>query len=188
MNDQRILIDGYLEIELFIRKVETLNRAKALLFSKQLIRFSELEDVLRDFDELGFRDNHSYKVLLIMQKMHQGAQREVISMCYMKADVQDVFRFQLKKMRERFRGLELAKERYKFLKTVFSQRRCLSDLKESVGRDTSGLATDMTEFKKPYLEKIEQIENYYKRAQSYISKAADKPLQRMLELFVQLAS
>jgi hypothetical protein len=34
----------------------------------------------------------------------------------------------------------------------------------------------MASFKKPYLEKIEQIENYFKRAQSYVSKAADKPL------------
>ena len=46
----------------------------------------------------------------------------------------------------------------------------------------------MASFKKPYFDKIEQIENYFKRAQSYISKAADKPLQRMLELLVQLAS
>jgi hypothetical protein len=46
----------------------------------------------------------------------------------------------------------------------------------------------MVQFKRPYLEKVDQIENYFRRATSYISKAADKPLQRMLELFVQLAS
>jgi hypothetical protein len=34
-----MLTEGHLEIELFIRKVETLNKAKALLFKKQLIRF-----------------------------------------------------------------------------------------------------------------------------------------------------
>lgn len=91
-------------------------------------------------------------------------------------------------MRERFRGLELAKQRFTYLKNIFSKKRPLSELKASLSRDTSDLATDMAQFKRPYLEKIDQIENYFKRAHSYISKAADKPLQRMLELFVQLAS
>jgi hypothetical protein len=76
-----MLTDGHLELELYIRKVETLNRARALLFSNQLIKFKDLLEVLRDFDELGYKDNHSYTVLLIMQKMHLAAQREVMSIC-----------------------------------------------------------------------------------------------------------
>jgi hypothetical protein len=52
----------------------------------------------------------------------------------------------------------------------------LTELKASLSIDTSDLATDMVQFKRPYLEKVDQIENYFKRATSYISKAADKPL------------
>jgi len=64
-----------------------------------------------------------------MQKMHIAEQREVVSMCHMKAEIQDEIRYQLKKMRERFRGLELAKQRYKYLKAIFNKRRTLTELK-----------------------------------------------------------
>lgn len=74
------------------------------------------------------------------------------------------------------------------MKEVFENRCTVNELISLINRDTSNLATDMTTFKKIYQEKIEQIENYYKRVLSYISKAADKPLDRVLELFVQLAS
>ena len=39
LEDKKMLTDGHLEIELFMRKVETLNKAKDLLFKKQLIKF-----------------------------------------------------------------------------------------------------------------------------------------------------
>ena len=96
-----MLTDGHLEIELFMRKVETLNKAKDLLFKKQLIKFQDLQEVLKDFDELGFKDCHSYKLLLIMQKLHIAEQREVVSMCQMKADIQDEIRYARKIPRAR---------------------------------------------------------------------------------------
>ena len=64
-----------------------------------------------------------------MQKLHIAEQREVVSMCQMKADIQDEIRYQLKKMRERVRGRELAKQRYKYLKAIFNKRRTLTELK-----------------------------------------------------------
>lgn len=39
LEDKKMLTDGHLEIELFMRKVETLKKAKDLLFKKQLIQF-----------------------------------------------------------------------------------------------------------------------------------------------------
>ena len=55
-----------LDINLFIRKVKTLNTAKKLIFQKELIQKQKLDDVLRDFCELDFKENNSYKILLIM--------------------------------------------------------------------------------------------------------------------------
>lgn len=120
--------------------------------------------------------------------MHVGWQRDVQNVCEMNADVSEDYRYVIKKMRENYRGLELAKKRYEYLKEIFVNRSTVSELRSLITRDTTNLATDMSSYKKLYLDKVDQIENYFKRAQSYISKAADKPLQRMLELFVQMAS
>ena len=123
-----------------------------------------------------------------MQKLHVGWQRDIQSVCEMNAEISDDYRCVIKKMRDKYRGLELATKRYDYLTEIFKNRGTVSELRNVLQRDTSNLATDMSSYNKIYQDKLDQIGNYFRRAQSYISKAADKPLQRMLELFVQMAS
>ena len=102
-------------------------------------------------------------------------------------EIVDEYRYQLNKMRERYRGLELAQERYKYLTEIFKNRSTVRNLRDLLHRNIEQFPTDLTPFIRQREKQIEQIEKYYKSAISYIGKAADKPLIRMRELFVQMA-
>jgi len=65
------------DLQVFIEKIQTLEKAKKLLFGGSLIQFDDLMNVLRDFDELGFKDCNAYKILLIMKKVHIAWTRDV---------------------------------------------------------------------------------------------------------------
>ena len=84
---------------------------------------------MRDFCELDFKENNSYKILLIMQKLHVGWQRDIQSVCEMNAEISDDYRYVIKKMREKYRGLELATKRYDYLTEIFKNRGTVSELR-----------------------------------------------------------
>lgn len=63
----------------------------------------------------------------------------------------------------------------------------MTRLRELLDRDTGSLGTDMGPFIKLWRDRADAIDSYFKKALGYISKASDKPLQRMQELFVQMA-
>ena len=94
-----------------------------------MIKKNKLDDVLRDFCELDFKENNSYKILLIMQKLHVGWQRDIQSVCEMNAEISDDYRYVIKKMREKYRGLELATKRYDYLTEIFKNRGTVSELR-----------------------------------------------------------
>jgi len=110
----------------------------------------------------------------------------VLNQCVV-PEIVDEYRYQLNKMRERYRGLELAQERYKYLTEIFKNRSTVRNLRDLLHRNIEQFPTDLTPFIRQREKQIEQIEKYYKSAISYIGKAADKPLIRMRELFVQMA-
>ena len=130
---------------MLIQKIETLNRAKQLLFSQQLITYDELQVIVRDFDELGFRGCNSYKILHQFLKNHDAWQREVLEKCDY-PEIVDEYRYQLKKMREKYRGLELAKERYTYLKEIFDNRATVKEFSDLLRRDISTFPTDLGPF------------------------------------------
>ena len=68
----------------------------------------------------------------------------------MDTDISDDYRLTLKKMREKYRGFDLAKNRFAYLKEIFENRSTVNHLKKELSRDTSNLATDMTSYKKFY--------------------------------------
>ena len=114
--------------------------------------------------------------------------REYESVCDFNDSITpDELRAQLKKLRDNYRGYDLAKHRYDTLTKIFDQKPLASELKEKLDVPTENVATDLYTYKKIYSDRYALIETYMKRATNYIAKAADKPLQRMLELFVQMA-
>jgi hypothetical protein len=64
-----------------------------------------------------------------MQKLHVGWQRDIQSVCEMNAEISDDYRCVIKKMRDKYRGLELATKRYDYLTEIFKNRGTVSELR-----------------------------------------------------------
>jgi hypothetical protein len=80
-DDLVVLPQSVFELYAYIKKMETLEAAKKLLFSPKLVQIDELDTVLRNFEELSFKDCNAYQILRIMRTVHNSYVRAFNEIC-----------------------------------------------------------------------------------------------------------